>query len=97
MPYYRTQKRRCYVLVSKNGLGSETSGGRFFQYYDELTVQQLYESDSRLGVFKTWKNKPIDPSDPQQREWLNLLLCRGPWYIPTGATYKAVRAKVIPQ
>jgi SAM-dependent methyltransferase len=65
-------------LSIKMGSGSETSGGRFFQYYDELTVRQLYENEHRLEVSQVWKNKSVDPSDPQQREWLNLLLRRRP-------------------
>lgn len=65
-------------LSVKFGSGSDTSDGRFFQYYDEIAVEELYKSDSRLELLTIWKNKPSDPSDAQQREWLNLLLRRRP-------------------
>ena len=43
----------------KKGEGNEESEGRFFQYYNESSVGELYKGDSRLEVVKVWVTKII--------------------------------------
>jgi hypothetical protein len=58
----------------KEGEGKEKSEGRFFQYYNESSVKELYKGDSRLEVVKMWATKSSVPEE--KHNWLSLLLQR---------------------
>jgi 2-polyprenyl-3-methyl-5-hydroxy-6-metoxy-1,4-benzoquinol methylase len=60
----------------KMGEGHTRSQGRFFQYYNETTIQELYNDDSRLELIRMWQTKSLVPTDLDGQPWLNLLLRR---------------------
>ncbi len=58
----------------KKGKGNEESEGRFFQYYNESSVVELYKGDLRLEVVRMWVNKSLVPEE--KHDWLTFLLRR---------------------
>ncbi len=48
--------------------------GRYFQYYNENTVKELYQDNTLLQLQKWDKSPPKDPQDTTGKNWLNLLL-----------------------
>jgi 2-polyprenyl-3-methyl-5-hydroxy-6-metoxy-1,4-benzoquinol methylase len=58
----------------KKGEGNKKSEGRFFQYYNESSVGELYKGDLRLEVVKVWVTKSLVPEE--RHDWVNLLLRR---------------------
>lgn len=67
-----------FVAVKKGKKGEECqdSNGRFFQYYDNDSVKDLYEEDSRIESIEMWNSPPSSFEGNNGREWLNLLLRR---------------------
>lgn len=62
------------LLSLKVGEGHKKQDGRFYQYYDESSVRELYEGDSRLEIVNMWVSESLVPTE--ERNWLNLLLRR---------------------
>lgn len=68
-----------FVALKKGKKGETTQDdqGRFFQYYDDDSVKDLYMEDSRLELVKDmWTTPPSSLEGNNGREWLNLLLRR---------------------
>jgi SAM-dependent methyltransferase len=66
------------MLVSlKHGKGSgPDSSGRFFQYYDEQSAEDIFKDDPRLELAKVWKSSSRPPGEAKAVDWLNLILKR---------------------
>jgi hypothetical protein len=69
-----------FVALKKGSKGekAEDSTGRFFQYYDEVSVRELYHEDSRIECIELWNSLANSLEGENGREWLNLLLRRKP-------------------
>ena len=66
------------MLVSlKYGQGSaQDPSGRFFQYYDEQSVEELFNEDRRLELAKKFRSSSQALGEPKAVEWLNLIVKR---------------------
>ncbi len=67
-----------FIALKKGGKGetSEDSTGRFFQYYDEDSVKEIFGGDARIEFIESWLSPPSMLEGDSGREWLNLLLRR---------------------
>jgi 2-polyprenyl-3-methyl-5-hydroxy-6-metoxy-1,4-benzoquinol methylase len=61
-------------LSLKEGEGHRTSEGRYFEYYSEKNVSDLYQRQGLLELLRLWKSTGTNGCD--QADWLNLLLKR---------------------
>jgi hypothetical protein len=61
----------------KYGDGNGTDSlGRFFQYYDEKTVDELFKNDPRLELTKKFNTSSHGAGEATSIAWLNLILKR---------------------
>ena len=66
------------MLISlKYGEGStQDPSGRFFQYYDEQSVEELFNEDRRLELAKKYRSSSQAWGEAKAAEWLNLIVKR---------------------
>jgi hypothetical protein len=62
-------------VALKVGEGNKTDSGRYFEYYDENSVKELYEHDPRIKILNKWRSPPSSLEE-NGTEWLNLILQR---------------------
>ena len=59
----------------KAGKGNREINGRYFEYYDEGSITDLYKDDPRIEFVEHWRSKST-AFDGNGTEWLNLILRR---------------------
>lgn len=70
-------KPRGYMFVSvKMGKGSSTVDGRYFEYYDQASFKDTFETDARLEHIDDWQSSSVDPDASSTDQWLNVILRR---------------------
>jgi len=66
------------IMTLKIGPGHQNMDGRYFQYYDETSVKQLYKDEPRFELKDgdLWRNRLPHENGSIEVEWLNLILTR---------------------
>ncbi len=69
------QKNGIFYVSCKYGEGERSINGRFFSYYNEETLEKIFNELGGFKKKKVWKTEDVR-TERKNEYWINILLCK---------------------